>query len=141
MAHFSEDKALIDAFNNEEDIHTRTASLVFNVPIENVLSDMRRTAKIVNFGIMYGAGAFRLSQELGIPRNNASQIIADYFKKYTGIQEYINNTLEKARNLNYVETILGRRRPILDANSSNALKEKKSRRKDGDKYANSGLCC
>ena len=64
MAHFSEDKALIDAFNNEEDIHTRTASLVFNVPIENVLSDMRRTAKIVNFGIMYGAGAFRLSQEL-----------------------------------------------------------------------------
>ena len=128
MAHFSKDKALIDAFNNEEDIHTRTASLVFNVPIENVLSDMRRTAKIVNFGIMYGAGAFRLSQELGISRNNASQIIADYFKKYPGIQEYINNTLEKARNLNYVETILGRRRPILDANSSNALKRKAAER-------------
>ncbi len=128
MAHFSEDVALIDAFNNEEDIHTRTASLVFNVPIENVLSDMRRTAKIVNFGIMYGAGAFRLSQELGIPRNDATQIIADYFKKYPGIQEYINNTLEKARNLKYVETILGRRRPILEANSSNALKRKAAER-------------
>ena len=128
MAHFSGDKALIDAFNNEEDIHTRTASLVFNVPIGDVLPDMRRTAKIVNFGIMYGAGPFRLSQELGIPRNEAEQIIVDYFKKYPGIQQYMNNTLEKARNLQYVETILGRRRPILEANSSNALRRKAAER-------------
>jgi len=128
MAHFSGDNALLDAFKNSEDIHSKTASLVFNVPIDKVLPEMRRTAKVVNFGIMYGAGPFRMSQELGIPRNDASAIIENYFRQYPGIQNYINSTIEKARKDNYVETILGRRRPIWDANSDNGLKRKAAER-------------
>ena len=128
MAHFSGDNALLDAFKNSEDIHSKTASLVFNVPIDKVLPEMRRTAKVVNFGIMYGAGPFRMSQELGIPRNDASAIIENYFTQYPGIQNYINSTIEKARKDNYVETILGRRRPIWDANSDNGLRRKAAER-------------
>ena len=128
MAHFSGDNALLDAFKNSEDIHSKTASLVFNVPIDKVLPEMRRTAKVVNFGIMYGAGPFRMSQELGIPRNDASAIIKNYFRQYPGIQNYINSTIEKARKDNYVETILGRRRPIWDANSDNGLRRKAAER-------------
>ena len=128
MAHFSGDNALLDAFKNSEDIHSKTASLVFNVPIDKVLPEMRRTAKVVNFGIMYGAGSFRMSQELGIPRNDASAIIENYFTQYPGIQNYINSTIEKARKDNYVETILGRRRPIWDANSDNGLRRKAAER-------------
>ena len=128
MAHFSGDNALLDAFKNSEDIHSKTASLVFNVPIDKVLPEMRRTAKVVNFGIMYGAGPFRMSQELGIPRNDASAIIENYFRQYPGIQNYINSTIEKARKDNYVETILGRRRPIWDANSDNGLRRKAAER-------------
>ena len=128
MAHFSQDKALIDAFANSEDIHSRTASLVFNVPLNMVSSEMRRTAKVVNFGIMYGAGAFRMSQELGILRTEAVAIIENYFKQYPGIQDYINSTLEKARNEKYVETILGRKRPIWDADSANGLRRQAAER-------------
>ena len=79
MAHFSNDIGLIDAFKNSIDVHSKTASLVYNVPIELVQPEMRRTAKVVNFGIMYGAGAFRIGQELGIPRNEASMLIESYF--------------------------------------------------------------
>ena len=128
MAHFSQDKALLDAFKNSEDIHLRTASLVFNVPINMVLPEMRRTAKVVNFGIMYGAGSFRMSQELGIPRKDAGAIIENYFKQYPGIQNYIDSTIEKARKDKYVETILGRRRPVWDANSDNGLRRKAAER-------------
>ena len=128
MAHFSQDKALLDAFKNSEDIHLRTASLVFNVPINMVLPEMRRTAKVVNFGIMYGAGSFRMSQELGIPRKDAGAIIENYFKQYPGIQNYIDSTIEKARQDKYVETILGRKRPVWDANSDNGLRRKAAER-------------
>ena len=81
MAHLSKDPELIKAFENNEDIHTHTASLVFGVPIEDVLPEMRRTAKVVNFGIMYGAGPFRMSQELSIPRNEAQAIIEYLFQE------------------------------------------------------------
>jgi len=128
MAHFSQDNGLIEAFNNNEDIHTRTASTVFNVPIESVLPEMRRTAKIVNFGIMYGAGPFRMSQELGINRKEAVNIIDTYFYQYPGIQNYISSTLDKARRDRYVETIQGRRRPVLDADSENILRRKAAER-------------
>ena len=128
MAHFSQDKALINAFKNSEDVHSRTASLVFNVPINMVLPEMRRTAKIVNFGIMYGAGAFRMSQELGISRPEAVAIIENYFKQYPGIQDYIDSTLEQARNKKYVETILGRKRPVWDADSDNGLRRQAAER-------------
>ena len=128
MAHFSRDKGLIAAFQNGEDIHSRTASHVFNVPIDLVLPEMRRTAKVVNFGIMYGAGPFRMSQELGIPRKEAVAIIESYFEQYPRIQNYIDTTLEKARNEKYVETILGRRRPVWDADSDNGLRRQAAER-------------
>jgi DNA polymerase-1 len=128
MAHLSQDKGLIDAFQNGEDIHSRTASHVFNVPLESVLPEMRRTAKVVNFGIMYGAGPFRMSQELGIPRNEAVAIIESYFDQYSGIRNYIDATLVKARNDKYVETMLGRRRPVWDADSDNGLRRQAAER-------------
>jgi len=128
MAHLSEDPELIKAFENNEDIHARTASSVFGVPIEDVLPEMRRTAKVVNFGIMYGAGPFRMSQELGIPRGEAQAIIDVYFKQYSGIQNYIDETLEKARSNKYVETILGRRRPVWDIDSDNHIRREAAKR-------------
>ena len=128
MAHLSQDKGLIQAFQNGEDIHSRTASHVFNVPLDSILPEMRQTAKVVNFGIMYGAGPFRMSQELGIPRIEAVAIIDSYFDQYSGIRNYIDSTLEKARNDKFVETMLGRRRPVWDANSDNGLKRQAAER-------------
>lgn len=119
MAHLSQDPGLIKAFEEGEDVHSRTASLVFGVPFEDVLPEMRRTAKIVNFGIMYGAGPFRMSQELGIPRNEAQLIIDTYFQQYAGIKNYIDKTLEQIRNDKYVETMLGRKRFVHNADSDN----------------------
>ena len=128
MAHLSEDKELCKAFKNNLDIHDRTASLIYNVPLDDVQPEMRRTAKVINFGIMYGAGPFRISQELGISRKAAQEIIKQYFIQYSGIQNYIDDTLSKARSDNYVETILGRRRYVWDVNSENALKKQAAER-------------
>tara|TARA_B100001123_G_scaffold439616_1_gene576840 strand:- start:558 stop:1874 length:1317 start_codon:yes stop_codon:yes gene_type:complete len=128
MAHLSQDKALCAAFKKGEDIHARTASNVFRVPIDSVLPEMRRIAKVVNFGIMYGAGPFRLSQELDIPRSEAAVIIESYFDQYSGIRTYIDSTLEKARTDKYVETILGRRRPVWEADSNNSLRRQATER-------------
>lgn len=128
MAHLSKDKELCKAFKDNLDIHDRTASLIYNVPLDDVQSEMRRTAKVINFGIMYGAGPFRISQELGISRSAAQEIIKQYFIQYSGIQNYIDDTLSKARSDNYVETILGRRRYVWDVNSENALKKQAAER-------------
>ena len=128
MAHLSEDKELCKAFKDNLDIHGRTASLIYNVPLDDVQPEMRRTAKVINFGIMYGAGPFRISQELGISRKAAQEIIKQYFIQYSGIQNYIDDTLSKARSDNYVETILGRRRYVWDVNSENALKKQAAER-------------
>ncbi|MEE8341109.1 MAG: DNA polymerase I [Candidatus Neomarinimicrobiota bacterium] len=128
MAHLSKDSELIKAFENNEDVHSRTASSIFGVPIKDVLPEMRRTAKVVNFGIMYGAGPFRMSQELGIPRSEAQVIIDEYFKQYSGIQNYIDETLEMARSKKYVETILGRRRPVWDIDSDNHIRKEAAKR-------------
>lgn len=128
MAHLSKDQELIRAFEKNEDIHTRTASLVFGVPIEDVLPEMRRTAKVVNFGIMYGAGPFRMSQELSIPRNEARAIIETYFERYSGIQSYIDETVEFARENKYVQTLLGRRRPVWDIDSDNHIRREAAKR-------------
>ena len=128
MAHFSNDAELISSFNQKEDIHTRTASKVFNVSIEDVIPEMRRTAKIVNFGIMYGAGPFRLSQELGIPRKESVALIDSYFNEYPGIQDYIDSTIEMAKKQKFVSTIKGRKRPVWDADSDNGLRRKAAER-------------
>ena len=128
MAHYSKDSNLINAFNDKKDIHSETASSVFNVPVDSILPEMRRTAKVVNFGILYGAGPFRLSQELGIPRKEAAIIISKYFEQYPGIKNYISDTIKNAKINRYVETILGRKRPVWDLDSDNAIRKKAAER-------------
>ena len=128
MAHYSKDDSMLEAFVNNKDIHSQTASNIFNVPTDNVLPEMRRTAKIVNFGIMYGAGPFRLSQELGIPRKEASLIINKYFEQYPGIKNYINDTIVSATKKKYVKTIFGRKRSIWDIDSENGIRKKAAER-------------
>ncbi len=119
MAHLSKDPELIKAFNEGVDIHKRTAALVYGVNEDDVLPEMRRVAKVVNFGIMYGAGPYRMSEELKIPMSDGRSLINQYFKTYPGINNYIITTLEKARKNNYVKTLSGRLRYVHDINSSN----------------------
>ncbi len=119
MAHLSRDPQLLQAFREDADIHTRTAALVYKVAEDQVTSAMRRSAKVVNFGIMYGAGAYRMSNELHIPVHEARQLIETYFKTYPGINAYIMQTLEQAREANYVKTLAGRLRYTYDINSDN----------------------
>lgn len=119
MAAFSGDQTMLDAFNNGVDIHTQTASKVFHVPISEVTGDMRRKAKTINFGIIYGISSFGLAQRLKIPRKEAAQIIDDYFAEFPAVKAYIDQCIEKARGFGYAETILGRRRYLRDINSRN----------------------
>ena len=119
MADFSQEPALIEAFKNGIDIHTRTAALVFSVDESKVTADQRRTAKVVNFGIMYGAGPFRMSQELGISMAEARDLISTYFGSYPGIRRYMNDTLASAHENGFVKTRLGRRRKMSQLNSGN----------------------
>ena len=119
IASISKEENMIEAFKNGIDIHTATASKVYHVPLEEVTSDQRRNAKAVNFGIIYGQSAFGLSQNLGIPRKEAAQIIEEYFLQYPRIKEYMNNTIHFAQENGFVETLLGRRRYLRDINSKN----------------------
>ncbi len=119
MAALSQDATMIEAFQNGVDIHTITAAKVFVVEPENVTSDMRRTAKMVNFGIIYGISAFGLSQRLAIPRTEAASIIDAYFREYPAIREFMDRTVNEARESGYVETISGRRRYFPDLKSGN----------------------
>ncbi len=120
MASLSGDEAMMEAFQNGQDIHQATAARVYDVPLDQVTADMRRTAKMVNFGIIYGISAFGLAQRLGIPRQEAGQNIDAYFRQFSGIQSYIDCMLADARKSGYVETVSGRRRYIRDINSANA---------------------
>jgi DNA polymerase-1 len=119
MAAISQDATMIEAFQNDADIHTITAAKVFVVEPENVTSDMRRTAKMVNFGIIYGISAFGLSQRLGIPRTEAANLIDAYFREYPAIRQFMDRTVNEAREAGYVETLRGRRRYFPDLNSGN----------------------
>ena len=119
IAAFSGDPEMINAFQNEKDIHSITASKVFNVPLNDVTSDMRRRAKEVNFGIIYGISPFGLSQNLDIPRSEAKEIIDSYFTEFKLVKEYMDNSIKKAKDKKYVETILGRRRYLRDIDSRN----------------------
>jgi DNA polymerase-1 len=119
MADFSGDESMLEAFAQGKDIHAATASKVFGVSLNEVSSDMRRKAKMVNFGIIYGISAFGLAQRLGIPRAEAKNIIDAYFEQFPKVKTYMDQTVEKARELEYVETILGRRRYLRDINSRN----------------------
>ena len=120
MAVISQDQAMMEAFQNGEDIHTATASRVFEVDKSAVDKELRRQAKTVNFGIIYGISAFGLSQRLGLSRQRAAEIIEAYFAKYPGIRQYMDQAVHRAREKGYVETLLGRRRKLPDINSANA---------------------
>ena len=119
IAELSKDEGMIEAFQSGQDIHKATAAKVYNVSLEEVTSDMRRNAKMVNFGIIYGISAFGLSERLNIPRKEAAAIIENYFEKYPRIKSYMDESIEQAREKGYVETIMGRRRYLRDINSSN----------------------
>ena len=120
MAAFSKDPHMIKAFENGEDIHAATASKLFHTPIKEISQEMRRKAKMVNFGIIYGISAFGLSQRLSIPRSEGAAIIEAYFKEFPRIKEYMDHTIEMARSDGFVSTLLGRKRILRDINSRNA---------------------
>ncbi len=112
IAHLSSDEALIDAFSHSQDIHTTTASGVFQIPVPDVTPQMRSRAKVINFGIMYGMSAYGLSKQLGVPPEEAQAFIDAYFNEYKGVKSYIDDILNGVRQTGYVGTILGRRRYI-----------------------------
>ena len=119
IAEISKDENMMEAFVNGLDIHTATAAKVYGIALDEVNSTQRRNAKAVNFGIIYGQSAFGLSQNLGIPRKEAAEIIENYFNTYPNIKKYMNDTMSFARENGYVETIMGRRRYLRDINSAN----------------------
>lgn len=121
MAFYSEDRQLIESFKNGLDIHASTAAILFNKPINEVTSDMRRIAKTVNFGIMYGLGSYGLSQRIGLSRKESQTIIDNYFKSYPGIKKYMDMTIKSAQEKGYAETLCGRRRYFEQINSENRM--------------------
>jgi len=119
MAHFSDDEQLTRAFNEDMDVHSATASALFGVAVEDVTSDMRRKAKTINFGVIYGMSAFGMSERLGISRGEAKEFIDGYFENFKGVKEYMENAMAHAREKGYVETLMHRRRYLPDINSKN----------------------
>ena len=114
LAHVSQDEVLVQAFREDEDIHARTASGLFSVPMDKVTPAMRREAKVINFGILYGMSSYGLSQQLGVEPKVAQAYIDEYFRKYTGVKAYIDQSLEEAKERGYVSTLLHRRRYLPD---------------------------
>ena len=121
MAHLSQDHNMVEDFNSGHDIHQATAAKIFKVDIKDVTSDMRRKAKTANFGIIYGISAFGLAERMEVSRSEAKQLIDDYFATYPGVKAYMDQSIEKARQLGYTETLLGRRCQLPDINSRNAV--------------------
>jgi DNA polymerase-1 len=128
MAHLSGDAGLLQAFAAGEDIHRATAAEVFELPLEEVSSDQRRSAKAINFGLIYGMSAFGLARQLGIDRGSAQNYVDLYFARYPGVKEYMDRTRELAREQGYVETVFGRRLYIPDIKSSNAQRRQYAER-------------
>ena len=128
MAHLSDDKNLTYAFNNDIDVHSSTAAEVFGVSIEDVSQDQRRSAKAINFGLMYGMSAFGLTRQLGIPRGEAQEYLDTYFARYTGVRDYMDNIKAKAKEDKFVETIMGRRLYLNEINAANGLRRQAAER-------------
>jgi DNA polymerase-1 len=128
MAHLSQDAGLLKAFAEGKDVHSATASEVFGVPLEEVTSDMRRKAKAVNFGLIYGMSAFGLARQLDIPRNEAQHYMDKYFERFPGVLEYMERTREEAAEKGYVETLYGRRLHLPDIKARNGARRKAAER-------------
>ena len=122
MAHLSRDKGLLSAFAEGQDIHRATAAEVFGMPLESVSNDQRRSAKAINFGLIYGMSAFGLSRQLNIPRKESQRYMDLYFERYPGVREYMERTRAQAKEQGYVETLEGRRLYLPDIKSSNAAR-------------------
>ncbi len=128
LAHLSNDANMSKSFIEGTDVHKSTAALIYGVTPDEVTPDMRRTAKTINFGVIYGMSAFRLARDLGISRTQASQFIENYFAQYSSVDSFIKETIQKAEQTGYVETIFGRRRPILAINSRNKVEKSAAER-------------
>ena len=128
MAHLSRDDGLMAAFSAEEDVHLATASEVFNLPLDKVTQDQRRSAKAINFGLIYGMSAFGLARQLGIDRNEAQQYIDLYFHRYPGVKRFMEETKELAREQQYVETVFGRRLYLNEIKASNHARRRAAER-------------
>ncbi|KGA57909.1 DNA polymerase I [Proteus vulgaris] len=128
MAHLSQDKGLLDAFAQGKDIHRATASEVFGIPLDEVTSEQRRSAKAINFGLIYGMSAFGLSQQIGVERREAQRYMDLYFERYPGVLDYMERTRKQASEQGYVETLDGRRLYLPEINSKNAIRRKASER-------------
>ena len=128
MAHLSKDKNLTNAFNKGLDVHSSTAAEVFGVNIENVTDEQRRSAKAINFGLMYGMSAFGLTRQLDIPRADAQKYLDTYFERYTGVKDYMTNTKAQAKEDMFVETIMGRRLYLNEINAANGLRRQAAER-------------
>ena len=128
MAHLSQDKALLDAFAQGKDIHRATAAEVFGVPLEQVTSEQRRSAKAVNFGLIYGMSAFGLAKQLGVGRNEAQQYVDKYFERFPGVLNYMERTRAQAHEAGYVETLFGRRLYLPEINAQNMARRKGAER-------------
>lgn len=123
MAHLSKDESLLHAFANDLDIHTATASEIFDVSLESVTDNLRRRAKAVNFGLIYGMSAFGLAKQIGVERSEAQSYIDRYFKRYPGVLDYMERTRKKAHHDGYVETVFGRRLHLPEINSKNHMRK------------------
>ena len=128
MAHLSKDKNLTNAFNKGLDVHSATAAEVFGVNLEEVTQDQRRSAKAINFGLMYGMSAFGLTRQLDIPRAEAQKYLDTYFERYTGVKDYMANTKAQAKEDMFVETIMGRRLYLNEINAANGLRRQAAER-------------
>ncbi|QPG05688.1 DNA polymerase I [Salinimonas marina] len=128
MAHLSQDQGLLNAFSQGKDIHQATAAEVFNLPLDEVTSEQRRSAKAINFGLIYGMSAFGLSRQLNIPRHEAQQYMDLYFERYPGVLKYMDDTRALAKEKGYVETVFGRRLYLSDIKASNGARRKGAER-------------
>lgn len=128
MAHLSQDQALLDAFAQGKDIHRATAAEVFGVALDEVTSEQRRSAKAVNFGLIYGMSAFGLAKQLGVGRNEAQQYVDRYFERFPGVLDYMERTRKQAHEMGYVETLFGRRLYLNDINAQNMGRRKAAER-------------
>ena len=120
LAHLSKDEVLVDAFSKGIDVHAKTASEIFGVTVDKVTDEMRRTAKTVNFGVIYGMSPFGLSAALSIPHEEAKKYIEKYFERHPGVKRYIEATLSEVRQKGFTVTLAGRRRPIPEIRSQNS---------------------